>query len=326
MTKKLKILFTNDAPLIVYGLKSGFDNLGHTTHVLTGDYRLWDKTKEQQAELFKKAVEEFQPEIVLSECFANFAEGIFKYTKEKGIFHAYWAIEDTPFDHWIGDYWSEFADYIFTTTAECLPNYWNKGKKAELMLFGCNPTFHKTIKTDLSHDIVLVANNYERRNEQTKNFILPLVEKKYNVSIYGNEWWMDQSRSVNLTNYPETYGGYKAYEDLPLLYSSSKVVLGQNLDGQSITQTSMRPFEAVAIGGGLLVSPWTPAQEYLFHDLIYLPKSTDEMIQMVDEVLNMTDKQRILKAKKAQKYVYKYHNYDIRAKQVTNAYFGSYRE
>ncbi|MDY8021267.1 CgeB family protein [Paenibacillus polymyxa] len=321
MDKKLKILFTNNSSLIKYGLAQGFKNMGHEVFVMDGHYQLWDKPKDIQVKLFKQAVEEFRVDLVFSECFANFSEGIFEFTKEQGIFHAFWSIEDTPFDHWIGDYWSDYADHIFTTTAECLPNYWNKGKKAELMLFGCNPSFHKTVFTEISYDISLVANNYERRSKQTKDFIMPLIEQGFDMSVYGNDWWMDRNREINLVSHPHVYKGYKAYEDLPLLYSSSKIVIGQNLDDHSITQTSMRPFEAVAIGGGIFVSPWTKAQEYLFHDLVYLPKTTDEMIQMVNEVLNMTDRQRKIKAKKAQRFVYKYHNYDIRASQVIDAYF-----
>lgn len=323
LNKKLKILFTNNPPLIKYGIKSGFDNLHHETYVMTDDFQLWDKPKEQQVALLKHIVEEFKPDIIFSECFSNFAEGIFEYTKEKGIFHAFWSIEDTPFEHWIGDYWSDYADYIFTTTAECLPNYWNKGKKAELMLFGCNPKFQKYIKCDITHDVVLVANNYERRSKQTKDFVIPLVDAGYDISIYGNEWWIDSDREVNLCKSPGTYKGYKAYEDLSSLYSSSKVVIGQNLDDKSITQTSMRPYEVLGIGGGLLVSPWTPAQEHLFHDHIYSPKNTDEMILMVNEVLSMTEKQIRQKARRAQKFIYNYHNYDLRAQQVVKAYYSS---
>ncbi|RPK31854.1 glycosyltransferase [Paenibacillus xylanexedens] len=318
----LKVLFTNNSALIKYGISSGFNNLGHEVYIMDGKYQLWDKDKETQVELFKEYIENNHVDIVFSECFANFAEGIFEHTKEKGIFHALWCIEDTPFDHWIGDYWSDYADYIFTTTAECLPNYWNKGKSAELMLFGCNPDFHKRVDTSIHRDIVLIANNYERRFEQTKKFIMPVVDHGYDVSIFGNEWWMDSNRDVNLLNHPSTYKGYGAYEDLPYLYSTSKIILGQNLDDKSITQTSMRPAESLGIGGGILISPFTPAQQYLFHDHVYLPRSTDEMLLMIEEVLNMTDIQREQKAKKAQDFVYKYHNYNLRAEQVINAYHG----
>lgn len=308
--------------MIKYGIASGFKNLGHEVHIMDGNYQLWDKDKEVQIELFKDYIEKNHIDIVFSECFANFAEGIFEHTKEKGIFHVFFSIEDTPFDHWIGDYWSDYADYVFTTTAECLPNYWNKGKSAELMLFGCNPDFHKRVDSGIQRDIVLIANNYERRFEQTRKFIMPIVKHDYDVSIFGNEWWMDSNREVNLLSHPSSYKGYGAYEDLPYLYSSSKIILGQNLDDKSITQTSMRPTESLGVGGGILISPFTPAQQYLFHDHVYLPKNTDEMILMVNEVLSMTDTQRELKAKKAQEFVYKYHNYNLRAEQVINAYHG----
>lgn len=320
--KKLKVLFTNNAPLIKYCLKTGFDNLGHETYIIDHENQLWDKSKDSQIEIFKKAVEEFRPDIVFSECFANFSEQIFHYTKEKGIFHAFWSIEDTPHVHWIGDYWSDYADYIFTTTAECLPNYWNKGKKAELMLFGCNPDFHKTMPVDqsLSVDIVLVGNNYSSRSHQVTDFLIPLIEKGHDVHVYGNEWWIDGSQEIDLRNHQNVYKGYFPYEQLPSLYSSSKIALGFNCDDHSVTQTSMRMYEVLSIGGALLLSPYTLAQEFLFHDLIYLPKNTDEMLMMANEILSMTEIQRTEKALKAQDFVQKYHNYTLRAKQVVNAY------
>lgn len=83
----------------------------------------------------------------------------------------------------------------------------------------------------------------------------------------------------------------------------------------------MRPYEVLGIGGGLLVSPWTPAQEFLFRDLVYLPRNSAEMFLMVNEVLKMSDEQRSQKAQKAQDFVYKHHNYDLRAQQVVRAYY-----
>lgn len=321
MSKKIKVLFTNSSSLIKYGLAAGFINLGHEVYIMDRENRLWDKTKGKQVELFECVLNEFKPDLCFSECFANFAEGLFEITKDKGIPHFLWSIEDTPHDHWIGDYWSDYADYVFTTTAECLPNYWNKSKQAELMLFGCNPSFHNKVKTKITKDIVLVANNYERRFKQTKDFVLPLIQSGYNIEIYGNEWWIDPEKEINLCN-SQVYKGYMAYENLPYLYSDSKIALGQNLDGSSVTQSSMRMVEVMGIGGALLVSPYTKAQEFLFNDHIYLPKTTQEMIDMVDEILLMTDNQRQAKAKKAQNYVYKYHNYDIRARQIIDAYLG----
>lgn len=328
--QKLKILCTNSAPLIRYGIAAGFRNLGHEVFIMENQYQLWDKDKETQFEIFKQVVEEFKPDIVFSECFANFSEHIFVHTREKGIFHAFWSIEDTPHTHWIGDYWSDYADVIFTTTAECLPNYWNKGKKAELLLFGCNPDFHKGIPNcnEYDVDIALVANNYSSRSYQVTDFLIPLIEKGYKIKVWGNSWWTDGSHEVDLRNHRYAYNGYLSYEDTPKLYSSCKIALGFNCDGDSVTQTSMRMYEVLSIAGSngaigsLLLSPYTKAQEFLFHDLIYLPKNTDEMFLMVEEILSMSDKQRKIKTNKASRFVQKYHNYTLRAQQVIDVYKG----
>lgn len=322
LNKQLKILFTNTAPLIKYGIKSGFDSLGHETYVMDDDYRIWHLPKEEQLAVFKKVIEEIKPDIVFSEVFVEFNEELFLYTKEKGIFHVFWSIEDTPHNHWIGDHWSNYADYIFTTTAECLPNYWNKGKKAEILLFACNPEFHKKVKSKqiYSADISLVGNNYPRRNHQTIEFLLPLLEKKYNINIYGNDCWLREDYEINLNKYRESYKGLLPYENIPSVYSSSKVALGFNLDESSVTQTSMRMTEILGCGGALMVSPYTKAQEFLFHDHVYLAKNRDELFLMVDEILSMTEQQHREKAQRAQDYVYKYHNYTLRAQQVVDAY------
>lgn len=301
---------------------AGFEALGHETYLMEGENRIWHLSKKEQSIKFKQVVDEVKPDIVFSETFPEFSEEIFLHTREKGIFHAYWAIEDTPHDHWLGDYWSDYADYIFTTTAECLPNYWNKGKKADILLFACNPEFHKKVDKDDKYvaDISLIGNNYPKRAFQITDFLFPLLDKKYDVNVYGNEWWMHEDYESNLLNYSETYRGYLAYEDMPTVYSSSKIAFGLNLDGDSVTQTSMRMTEILGCGGALMVSPYTKAQEYLFHDHVYLPKNKDELFLMVDEILSMSDKHRNEKAKQAQEYVYKYHNYKLRAQQVIDMF------
>lgn len=320
--KKLKILFTNPTPLIKYGIKSGFDNLGHETYLMDGENKIWGLPKEEQLVIFKRVVDELKPDIVFSETFVEFSEQLFIYTKEKGIFHAYWAIEDTPHDHWLGDYWSDYADYIFTTTAECLSNYWSKGKKADLLLFACNPDFHKKVDKieQYSSDISLIGNNYPRRSHQIIEFVFPLLDNKYDVKIYGNEWWMHKEYESNLLDYKEAYKGLLPYEQMPAVYASSKIALGLNLDDNSYTQTSMRMTEILACGGALMVSPYTKAQELLFHEHVYLPKNKDEILLMVNEILKMNEKHRQEKATKAQEFVYKYHNYARRAQQVIDMY------
>lgn len=328
MHKKLNILLTNEAPLIIYGIKSGFDNLGHNTFVMSGENRLWGKSKEIQIEIFKNYIDNNHIDLIFSECFSDFSEEIFKYSKLKNIPHFFWSIEDTPNVHWIGDYWSKFADHVFTTTAECLMNYWNNGIGADLLPFGVNKDYHKPYSSysQYTNDIVLVGQNYDRREDKSIQYYYPIIKQGYDFKIYGNDMWIDEKRKCNLNWTIETYKGMIAYEDLGKLYASSKVILGAQCDDQSYTQLSMRNFEVLGWAGNsaIMISPYSKAQEFLFGEHIYLPKTPKQMIDMIDEVLSMSDKQRIKKAKEAQNFVYKYHNYDIRAKKVLDVYYEKY--
>lgn len=60
-----------------------------------------------------------------------------------------------------------------------------------------------------------MANNYERRKQQTSDFVIPLVEQQYDISIYGNDWWIDSKRQPNLLRHRNAYKGYQPYETLP---------------------------------------------------------------------------------------------------------------
>ena len=148
-------------------------------------------------------------------------------------------------------------------------------------------------------------------------FLQPLLEKDYNLAVFGNDWWIDSNREFNIYKYKDKYKDYIGYENLPLLYSSVPVALGVNCSDSSMSQVSMRPFEYGGMAyNSCLVSFYTKAQERWFGDLIYLPKNTQETIDMINEVLNMTDEQRIEKSNKLREFCYKYHNYKDRAKIV----------
>lgn len=330
MNKKLKIAFTNTSALIKYGIASGFEKLGHEIIIMDNEYRMWDKPKEQQAYLIEKFQKEYQPDLYFSECFADYAEENFLVTRMNDVPHFFWSIEDTPDEHWIGDHWSRYADHIFTTTAECLPNYWNNyGKNsADLLPFGVNVDYHKPTKEskEYFHDIVLVGTNYSRREDKAIEYYYPVIKNQYDFKIYGNSEWMNTERKCNLNWTPETYQGLISYEKLNELYSSCKIVLGAQCDDTSYTQMSMRNFEVLGWAGNsaLMVSPYSKSQEFIFGQHIYLPKNGQEMLDMIDEILNMEDKHRISLSKEAQKFVYKYHNYEIRAKKVIDVYYQKY--
>jgi spore maturation protein CgeB len=320
---KLKVLFTNAAPLIKFGLAEGFSQLSHQVKImLSEEERLWGQSINDQKKRLRRAIEKFKPDFIFTEGHPGFdAKSICETALHFKIPHLYWAIEDPVCTDLTIKSYIPYVDYVFTTTIEKLPIYKALGKKAELLLFGCNPEFHRyTGPTEkYSYDLVLVASNYSSRYEEIKWFLLPLVEKGYHMKVWGI-WWDDPDRPVNLLNYPDSYGGVLPYEELPSVYSSSKIILGVNCDDTSITQTSMRPYEALACGGGLYLGHYTQAQENIFKDYIFQAHDMEETVAKVNMILDLKEEERHLLAQKAQKMVYEEHSYHNRARQIIKAW------
>jgi spore maturation protein CgeB len=319
----MKVLFTNDPPLIKYGIAEGFTQNGHHVKVMQGESeRIWGQPIPEQIKRFRKSLEEFKPDFIFTEGHPGFdpkviCDVVIKY----GIPHLYWAIEDPVCTDITIKSYIPYVDFVFTTTIEKIPVYHRLGKKAELLLFGCNPDFHHFTGIDrkYGYDIVLVANNYSSRYEEVKWFLMPLVENGFNIKVWGI-WWDDAARPVNLIRYPQVYGNILPYEELPKVYSSAKIILGVNCDDTSITQTSMRPYEALACGGGIYLGHHTKAQENLFHDLIFQTHNTEETVKTVQWILNLPEAERRAIAQKAQHVVYRKHTYAMRAEQIVKAF------
>jgi len=319
----MKVLFTNEAPLIKYGLTAGFEQAGHEVRVIQGeDARLWGQPLTEQVTRLTSAIDSFKPDFMFTEGHPGFdIYNICQVARKLGVPHLYWAIEDPICTQTLSMAYAPLVDYIFTTTVECIPQYEAIGKKAELLLFGCNPEFHHYTgpKREYLHDIVLVASNYSSRYEEAEWFVLPLIEQGYDIKIWGI-WWDDPARPINLLNHPEIYGGLLPYEELAYVYSSAKIIMGMNCDNTSLTQTSMRPYEALASGGGLYLAHYTQAQERIFGDLIFQVRNEEETIKQVETILGMDEGERKSRAYRAQQEVYCKHNYQLRAEQIIKAF------
>lgn len=330
MDKKLRILFLSQACLIKYGLKCGFDQLGHETAILDGDcYAIWLNPLEKHIDLIYTKVGSFKPDLIFTEGYANLPLHLIYPTFNKlGIPVMTWDIEAdcTPT---IGEYLSSCSDFIWTTMDEKIEGFRQKGINSDHLLFGCNSEFHKPVQSEdrFRHDISLVARNYSNRYKESEWFVMKLLEKKlYDIMIYGI-WWDDYERPINLKNYPENHWkepNYNElpYEWLPIVINSSKVMLGMNVPVISNSHCSMRPFETLASSeNSLLVGHYQKAQYNYFKDHMYHVKNPEETEMAVKEILSMTDEQRKEKARLAREYVYEHHDYKLRAQQVVDKYF-----
>lgn len=324
MGKKLNVLFLSEVPLIKYGLMSGFTQQGHNADFMYGEYSLYCDDNTQLNRIERK-IKDFKPDFVFTEGYGGCNIAAISFLlKRYNIPLIFWAIED-PVTTGISMYYAPYADFIFTTTLECLDMYSQINKPAGVLMFGTNSQYHKNVeKKDIYNiDLAIAASNYSNRYDRTAKYIMPLVDSgRYTMGFWGL-CWDDFARPVNLKNHMELFHGVLPYEELPSLYSTCKIALGSQCDDTSWSQQSMRNFEVLGCGHAILLSYYTKAQEAVFGssgENIYLAKTTQEMFDMADEILRMSDKQRQALATKAQKFVYTNHNYRLRANQIIDAF------
>ncbi|ATW25389.1 CgeB family protein [Candidatus Formimonas warabiya] len=270
-----------------------------------------------------KAVDEAKPDLVLTAghpgSYANFAV-LDRICREKGIFHVYWATGDRVFHHACSMKIASSCDLIFTPAAECLEDYRQMKKPAEILIYGCSPEHHHPYSPDpgLTCDIALAADyvhacgadgaeSSERYFRQycLETLLFPLTRHPYNLSVWGNGW---EGRI------PDRYiRGKISYEKIPRLYSSAKIVLGLEWDHLSETQTTEIPFEALA-SKAFLLTYRTKAISNLFIDRTHLAlsHSADETVQVVDYYLKHEEARNQVAAE-GQREVCGKHNYGQRA-------------
>ncbi len=252
--------------------------------------------------------------------------------KKKGIFHVYWATEDRSYHQKYSMKIAHNFDFIFTPSQECIKNYNAIGKPAGVLRYGCDPALHRNVRPQkaylsdiaiaatyhqgFNHDFVRNVINVQENDEENlrkksiETIIYPLIEKGYTISIWGNGW-------DNVV--PDKYiKGYFPYEKLPLLYSSSKIILGLEWDNISETKTTGRPFEVLGCRTFFLTFR-TKALLNMFTDRnhLALSDSPQETLELVHYYLN-NDLERNKIAEEGQKEVYSRHTYYHRAGEFIN--------
>ena len=261
------------------------------------------------------------------ECFSELC-------RERNILHAYWATEDRNYHENYSMKIANCFDLIFTPSNECVEDYKKIGKFAHLMTYGCYPTLHRRVEgvKEYAYDITIAAsyhqgldydfvrnviNKQENEDEESlrmksiENIILPIVDKGYSLSIWGNGW----EKIV-----PKKYiKGLLPYEDINKLYSSCKIVLGLEWDNVSDTKTTGRPYEVLGCGAFFLTLR-TKALKNIFSEGIHLEltSSKEETVEKIEYYLK-NNKEREKIALEGQTEVYKKHTYYHRAGEFINA-------
>lgn len=310
----MRFLFTDMNPMITHGLGRTLSELGETVEIV--DVGL---ASQQDPDFLERLISSFNPDYVCSQGgWGKLGDIIFPILRRKGIPHIFWASEDPMFFESLSLPMARNSQYVFTTAAECIGKYYSHGIKAHLMLFACSPSFHHRVEPDprFNHDCIFVGNNYSQFPARLKGMeiiLKPLIEKKFDLKVYGLDWWLNRKNRFFIE--PDIYGGGLTYEEMRTAYSSAKIVLGLHSVDTSPTMMSMRTFEALGCGAFYLTQ-WTPAVENLFtnHEHLVWSKSPQETVELVKHYLaRPEERQRI--ARNGQAYVYANHTYHHRAEE-----------
>ncbi|NLB52567.1 MAG: glycosyltransferase [Syntrophomonadaceae bacterium] len=301
----MKILFTNNAPVITHGIGQAFADFGV-------DVRFTQIVHDPN---WINVFEEFQPDYVFNDGGWDTYNILFPFLSERNTPHIFWAIEDPIFFNYLSLPHALKSEFVFTTCQESIAKYEENGVQAHLLPFACHPSFHKRVSSDprFNHDIVFVGNNYSEFKDRiagANNILKPLMDSNYSIKIYGNEWWLDQTRPFHIDS--RFYGGYLGSEDLPVVCASVPIILGLHSVTNSTTMMSMRTFEVLG-SCGFHLTQWTPAIESMFKNHYHLvwSNSAEETVDLVNYYLAHPELREKI-ALQGQREVYEKHTYHKR--------------
>lgn len=309
----MNVLFLNDSSLLCHGLASGFSPMD--------DIRSVPVHQSDWEERLTAMLRTWKPNFALAEgvSISTVATRLFPLLRRHALPLVYWAIDDPPDWRNMSSPLARGASLILTPAQECLPLYRQKKHHARFFHFACNPAFHHPSKPSQEYacDLLLVANYYTaypQRRVGVEIILTPLRSGPFHFKVFGNEQWLANADRYTLE--PEVYQGYLPYDQLPVAYSSAKIVLGLHSVIDSPTMMSMRTFEALGCGAFFLTH-WSPAIENMFknHEHLVWSRHPDETIELVRFYLNREDLRHKI-ARQGQAEVYQNHTYQHRINSI----------
>ena len=313
----MKFVSLGTSPLMRLGLLHGLEKLGFETGSFP-PHNWMDIEEAEGCALLTQCFEEARPDCFILDGYApDYFSMIPGLCQQHGAALIYWAIEDpVGFNKTLP--LAQKADFVFTTTQECIPRYRLYGINARLLLFACSPEFHHAGQFNAEYDIdlALAASFYfwEARMRGYDIILDAAKESGGSLKVWG-AGWLRKPGQDRLGN-PEYYRGYLPNEQLPDLCASAKIILGIQGNNSSLTQTSMRPFEVLGCRGFHLTQ-WTKATVNLFEDGKHLVTAftREEALDKIRFYLAHPDERSKI-ALQGQQYVYAHHTYEHRIRDV----------
>lgn len=309
----MNVLFLNDSSLLCHGLASGFLPLDDIRYISVQQPGWEDR--------ISSLLKTWKPKFAFAEgvSISTVAQTLFPLLRRHALPLVYWAIDDPPDWRRMSRPLARGASLVLTPAQECLPLYRREKHRALFFHFACNPSFHRPSQPsrEFSCDLLLVANyytSYPQRRFGLEIILTPLRSGPFDLKVFGNDQWLVNADRYRLE--PQVYQGYLPYDQLPVAYSSAKIILGLHSVIDSPTMMSMRTFEALGCGAFFLTH-WSPAIENLFKNHVHLvwSRHPDETIELVRFYLNREDLRHKI-ARQGQEEVYRNHTYQHRIQAI----------
>ena len=312
----MKILFIESDRQYLLGLPFGLQNQGCQVKVLN------DIIEEE----LDKVLEEYRPDLILTTGWTKIHSktklAVLKsLAKKHKVKQAYWATEDPRWtDEWSLPYIEATGqDYIFTINRGSIPYYRKKGYHAHYLPWACNPEFHRPhMQQDFCKcDIAVLAtagvtwNSYRKNSVQI--LLKPLLEKGYNIMIWGSRWDKLDSSIVGFSVDAGLLRGKLPYRESNYVYSTAKIVLGLQNTTRELTS---RTFEVLG-AKGFLLTPATPAimETFIPGTHLAVSRSASETLEKVNYYL-AHEEEKMSIATAGQAEVYAKHTYNHRAADI----------
>jgi spore maturation protein CgeB len=288
----MRILFLESHPMWIHGLPNGFIDAGHEVLISGPLYK----------KLIPRLIEQFKP-------------------------HVYWATEDPTHrsTFTIPYIKATIPDFVFTISADSVPEYLKMGIPSAYLDFGFHQkVHHPSIIPYPIHksNCALVANAYPKvlkkypqhfRHCSLDILLSPLLKNNVDVHMYGKEWENMQS-ILGYKIPPHQTRGSISYLDANKIYSSAEIILGLQNSTKQVTQ---RTYEIMGSSGFLLTVD-TPAMRKIgIHERDFiLTNSREETIKYVNHFLQFPEQRYEIQKNGLQAVAP--HSYKERAKYIIN--------
>jgi len=168
------------------------------------------------------------------------------------------------------------------------------------------------VNKKFKHNVTFLGMYHQKKSNEVTNLILR-ESIKFGLAIYGSGW----EENMDFKNY---WRGKLPIADMPVLYSSAKVVLGITEDRQrKAGMINNRVFEALSCGA-CFISEYSSEMEQVFGDKIFFSKKAGDTEKQLDELINSYDNYTEHR-KSARDIIIKEHTYINRVNQIMQFYW-----